>query len=401
MASLRNALIGEYRILESLGAGGMGEVYKAVHTRLGRVIAIKVLSPGLVDDPAFQRFYSEASIQASLKHPGVAEYLGFHEYEGRPCILMEYVDGETLDALLRRRGPLPVAEAVAILRQVAEVAAHFHTQGVVHRDLKVSNVKLNSAGQVKILDFGIARGQRSDRLTRVGAVVGTPDALAPEQVRGEQATSATDVWQLGLVLYELLTARSPFHSGTTHETYARILAAEYPPLTQVLPTVPPGIARIVTRCFEKDPGRRFASGAELYQALCHWEQAPVPAPAVPRRALLYAGGAAAALLLVAGVVVAVRSWHHEESVTPQPPPVTPVPPTSADTREIVVDTADGKAEVYKDGKMVGATPYQVQARTGEKVNLVLRRDGFEDAPVEFNASEPHVYTYTLEPRKAP
>ena len=179
MASLLNASIGEYRVVESLGAGGMGEVYKAVHTHLDRVIAIKALLPGLADGPSLQRFYGEAGIQASLRHPGVAEYLGFYEYQGRPCILMEYVDGETLAAIIRRRGALP-PEAAPTLREIASVAAHFHAQGVVHRDLKSNNVKINSAGRVKILDFGIARQERQDRMTQVGAVIGTPEVLAPE-----------------------------------------------------------------------------------------------------------------------------------------------------------------------------------------------------------------------------
>src|SRR6266849_9582011 len=151
MASLLNALIGEYRVTELLGAGGMGEVYKATHTHLGRVIAIKVLSAGGSDPAAVQRFYSEANIQASLRHPGVAEYLGFYEYQGRPCIRMEYVDGETLSCILERRGALPTEEALSIARAMTAVVAHFHRQGVLHRDIKSSNVKISSDGAVKVL----------------------------------------------------------------------------------------------------------------------------------------------------------------------------------------------------------------------------------------------------------
>ena len=139
--SLVNALIGEYRLVEPLGAGGMGEVYKGVHQHLGRVIAVNILSPELADGPAIRRFYGEAKIQASLRHPGVAEYLGFYEYQGRPCILMEYVDGETLAAFIRRRAPIPPAEAAAIVREISAVAGHFHSLELVHRDLKTGNVK--------------------------------------------------------------------------------------------------------------------------------------------------------------------------------------------------------------------------------------------------------------------
>src|SRR5262249_3575969 len=150
---------------------------------LGRVIAIKMLSAGEAAFDTVRRFYSEASIQASLRHPGVAEYLGFYEYQGRPCILMEYVDGDTLSDILQRRGALLSREALGIARAVAAVVEHFHRQGVLHRDIKSSNVKINSAGAVKVLDFGIARLQTAKNLTRTGMVVGTPGILAPEQVR--------------------------------------------------------------------------------------------------------------------------------------------------------------------------------------------------------------------------
>jgi serine/threonine protein kinase len=393
MASLLNALIGEYRVVELIGAGGMGQVYKAVHTHLDRVIAIKALSPELADGPALQRFYGEAGIQASLKHPGVAEYLGFYEYQGRPCIFMEYVDGETLAAIVRRRGALPLAEAVRILRDIAAVAANFHAQGVVHRDLKSNNVKVNSAGRVKILDFGIARHRRSERLTRLGAVIGTPDALAPEQIRGAPVTEATDVWQLGVMFYELLTGRLPFQAASEPETFAKILAADYRPAE-----VPAGLKRILARCLERDASRRYANAAELLAALRAWELA---GEAAPRRRdwRVSLGGAAAAAVLIAiamiAIAVGVRAWHR----SPLPPPL-PVPPAAivspADVKTVTVDTMDGAADVFRDGNRVGVTPYRIEARTGEKIELVLRRPGYRDLPLQFEATERRSYTYTMQ-----
>jgi eukaryotic-like serine/threonine-protein kinase len=408
MASLLNASIGEYRVTESLGAGGMGEVYKAVHTHLGRVIAIKVLSPGLADGAALKRFYGEAGIQASLKHPGVAEYLGFYEYQGRPCILMEYVDGETLAAIIRRRGALPPAQAVGILREMAAVAAHFHAQGVVHRDLKTNNVKINSAGRIKILDFGIARHERADRMTQVGAVIGTPEALAPEQVRGAPATQATDVWQLGVMLYEALVGRLPFTAPTEQEMYARILAAEYPPAGRVEPGVAPSLDKIVARCLQRDPAKRYPSGAELEAALGAWEASdprpPVAAPPPvslstgrPRVAAWAAGGAGAAAVLVA-ILLALRGGG--QPAKPQPSDVTrprPVPAAPAEFKAVTVDTMDGTAEVFRRGERVGRTPYRIEAPQGQRIDLVLRREGFKDLPLEFEISERHNYTYTMEP----
>jgi eukaryotic-like serine/threonine-protein kinase len=403
--SFENAWIGEYRITELLGAGGMGEVYKAVHVHLGRVIAVKALSPGLADTASLHRFYAEANIQASLQHPGVAEYLGFHECQGRPCILMEFVDGETLASILKR-GPLPIRDAARIMREIASVAAHFHAQGVVHRDLKSHNIKVTSAGRVKVLDFGIARYQNADRLTRTGAVIGTPQSLAPEQVRGEGATQAADVWQLGVLFYELLTGRLPFQADTTHETFARILNAPCPSVIQSRSDTPPALERILARCLEKDPARRYHSGGELYRALEEWE-ASAELPAAPprdRRALIASLAGVAVLAAIFGIVQLVRDGSDNPappgtaapvSVSPQPPPDAAPAVIGAET--VTVDTMDGVADVYREGRLVGTTPFRVEARQGERIELTLRRNGFKDRAVEFEPSQRHEYTYTLEP----
>ena len=411
MNSLENVLIGEYRLTESLGAGGMGEVYKAVHVHLGRVIAVKILSPNLTDGPALQRFYNEADIQASLKHPSVAEYLGFYEYQGRPCILMEYINGVTLSTLIRTRGALPAAEAVGILREVASAIAHFHAQGVVHRDLKTSNIKITESGQVKILDFGIARHQRSDHLTHLGAVVGTTESLAPEQVRGEPAGFPTDVWQLGVLFYELLTGRLPFQAPTTHETYQRILSANYVPIRQIQPDVPDAVSRVVSRCLQKEPVRRYPTATELYQALCLPGQGmPAQRQAwfIPIRRAWAWGSLAVVLVVIAISFVLLQGYHSGEDVPgseaekaggPMEEAISQSSNTDASIKTITVDTMDGIAQVIQGEKPVGITPFQVNAHMGESVNLVLRRDGFEDLPVLFEVSERQVYTYVLKPRK--
>jgi serine/threonine-protein kinase len=422
MASLLNVLIGEYRVVELIGAGGMGEVYKAVHTHLGRVIAIKALSPDLADGLALERFYGEAGIQASLKHPGVAEYLGFYRYKGRPCILMEYVDGETLASLIRRRGPLPLPEAVGILRSIAAIAANFHAQGVVHRDLKANNVKITSAGQVKILDFGIARTEGSLRLTRTGAVIGTPETLAPEQVRGEPTTEATDIWQLGVLFYELLTGRLPFHATSEHEIYGRILTADFPPIAQSRPQFPSALEKIVARCLQKDPAKRFRSAAELCDALGAWEASLVPVPPAPKRppsplwgeslaawqravaavrSWLAASPAAAvvlgamAVLLLVGVAAGVR-WHGPHGQPGTDIQVNPPSPPPNGARTVTVDTVDGMAQVFQEGKLVGVTPFKIEAPPGQTIELLLRREGFKDLPLQLDAGERRRYTYTLE-----
>jgi serine/threonine protein kinase len=410
MSLLVNTLIGEYRLTEPLGAGGMGEVYKAVHVHLGRVIAIKVLSSSMMDGHALQRFYNEANIQAGLKHPSVAEYLGFYEYQERPCILMEYVDGETLSTLIQKQGALPAARATEIMREIAAAIAHFHAQGVVHRDLKTSNIKMATSGYVKILDFGIARHERSDRLTQLGAVVGTTEALAPEQVRGEPASFATDVWQLGVLFYELLTGHLPFQAVTIHETYNRILSAEYPPLRQWRPDLPDAIVKIVSRCLQKAPARRYPSARELHQALCSCEK-----PAAKRWPAglhsfrpAWAWGGIGVLLVAAAITIGVWKWnregsgdlssreivvHEDEGLSGNPSRAEPA------VKIITVDTMNGSAQVVREEMPVGATPFQIKAHMGDRINLILRREGYKDLPVQFEVSERQVYTYILKPGK--
>ncbi|MBN1567264.1 MAG: serine/threonine protein kinase [Acidobacteria bacterium] len=410
MSLLTNALIGEYLLTESLGAGGMGEVYKAVHTHLGRVIAVKVLSPGLTDGPALQRFYNEADIQASLKHPSVAEYLGFYEYQGRPCILMEYVDGETLAAVIQRRGALPADEALKIQQEITAAIAHFHAQGVVHRDIKTGNIKITSSGQVKILDFGIARHQRADRLTRLGAVVGTTEYMAPEQVRGEPAGFATDVWQLGVLFYELLAGHLPFQAATTHEIYLRILSGDFIPIRRLRPDVPDSIGQIVSRCLQKEPSRRYPSASELYQALSSWDKSSAIAQTVKlhRFRPAWAWGVPAFLLFAIAAIISLQMRDQNDSgergggaivANQNAEAASGSSGAEASIKVITVDTMDGAAQVFQGEKAVGATPFKIKARVGDKVNIILRRDGFKDLPVQFDVSERYFYTYTLMPIK--
>jgi serine/threonine-protein kinase len=391
MPSLVDQYIGEYRVLELIGKGGMGEVYKARHAHLGHTIAIKVLSPDLAGTPALERFYVEADIQARLKHPGVAGYLGFFEYGGRPCILMEYVDGESLAAVIARRGALPFAEAVRWSREIADAAAHFHALGIVHRDLKSSNVKIDSAGHIKILDFGIARRETGSHLTRTGAVIGTPCALAPEQIRGETVTPAVDIWQLGVLFYEMLSGELPFRSETAEGMYARILQDDAAPLGSRRPGVPAALEKIAARCLRKNPGQRYASAAELRDALLAWEQSrggSVPPWLSWRKIAIAIGGP----VLVAALLLGVRSWTAAPVVET---PAAPAAPAGV-VQTVTVDTADGPAQVLRDGKPAGTTPFRITAAPGTKVGMVLRRPGFKDLDVEFEITERREYTYTMQ-----
>jgi len=412
MASLLNVLIGEYRVSELLGAGGMGEVYKATHTHFGRVIAVKVLTSGESDPATVKRFYSEAKIQASLRHPGVAEYLGFYEYHGRPCILMEYVDGQTIASILERRGSFPPQEAFRIAQAIAAVVAHFHEQGVLHRDIKTNNIKIGSDGRIKVLDFGIARLQSTRNLTSTGVVIGTPGMLAPEQVNGQTVTPATDVWQFGVMVYEMLSGRLPFRADNTRELYAQILNAKPAPLI-THPTLPAGFEKVVNRCLQKDPGKRYASGRELLAALDALEgrkesaPAPVPAPrfeavidAKPPVSLrlvgLIAGGVVVLVAIVVGVVQWSRPTTAETGVSPCVEPSSETETNSGEMRTVTLSTVGVSAQVFCGGHLVGMTPYPLKAKVGDKVKLVLRSEGYKPKDVSFNVTERAEYNESLD-----
>ena len=262
--------IGVYEIQTLLGAGGMGEVYRARDTKLGREVAIKILPHVFTSSPErLARFEREARILASLNHPHVAAIYGVEEAEGLRAIVLELVEGETLaDRLLG--GPVPVAEALAIARQIADALDAAHEKGIIHRDLKPANIKVTPDGVVKVLDFGLAKviagdGSTADLTqsptvtaggTREGAVLGTAAYMSPEQARGRAVDKRTDIWAFGCVVYELLTGRRPFARDTMSDTIAAILERDVD-FAALPSTTPPAITRLLQRCLEKDARRRL------------------------------------------------------------------------------------------------------------------------------------------------
>ena len=261
--------IGAYEVGELLGAGGMGQVYRARDMRLGRDVALKVLPDVVAADPERRaRLEREARMLASLNHPNIATLYGVEESPDGVALVMELVDGDTLAdrlALRRDTAGLPVHEALAIARQIAEALEFAHAQGIVHRDLKPANVKVRVDGNVKVLDFGLAKAfvppsENGVTVTAMSvdahAVVGTPAYMSPEQARGEVAGPQADIWSFGVVLYELLTGVSPFARPTTAETLANVLDAQ--PDYSCLPAgLPPMAGHLIRRCVEKVPKRRW------------------------------------------------------------------------------------------------------------------------------------------------
>lgn len=385
--------IGEYRLVDRLGAGGMGEVWRAEHVRLGRTVAVKLLSGDAVDPSFADRFLNEARIQASLQHPNIATLFELVQHGDRPCIVMEYVDGETVAELLRREGPMRTDRALAVLRQVVDAVAYVHERGIVHRDIKANNVKLTADGTAKLLDFGIARGTTSPRLTLRGQFIGTLHACAPEQLRGGAADQRSDVWSLGVLLYELVTGRVPFDADSVGEFVREVERGSYPPAADLVADVPPAVDRLIARCLEPDPERRFQSAGELAAALLHGggdapahdppgrEHPPVAAPFVPvrgRRERWPLVAAAALLAVVAVVALAVRSCP---SGGPGAATATPLPTARARSggpveATVSIGLVGATAKVTANGRSVGTTPCRFSAPVGSQVEVVLEVDGY-------------------------
>ena len=272
--------IGPYELIDSIGKGGMGEVYLALDRRLGRKVAIKLL-PDLGNgcDERSGRFEQEARAASSLNHPNILTVYETGRIERGRFLVTEYVDGETLRQRMTRepRGPIPVGEAIEIAAQIAGALEAAHAAGIIHRDIKPENVMIRRDGLVKILDFGIAKinpmllspgmPESQQVITRTGAVLGTVTYMSPEQARGLPVDHRTDIFSLGVVLYEMLAQQRPFGGETPGDSIVSLLTCDPVPLARSAPDIPPALARIVSRCLQKEPDQRFQSTGDLGFAL--------------------------------------------------------------------------------------------------------------------------------------
>ena len=258
---------GRYRVLKRLGSGGMADVYCAEDAQLGRRVALKVLHRRYAEDPQFvERFRREASSAAGLQHPNIVGIYDRGEWDGTYYIAMEFVEGRTLKDIVLEKGPAPPAAAIDITLQILRAARYAHKRGIVHRDIKPQNVLIDQEGRVRVADFGIARAGTSD-MTETGSIMGTAQYLSPEQAQGRPVDARSDLYSIGVVLYELLAGQVPFDAETP-VTVALMQVNETPvPPGQRNPEVPPALDAVVMRGLEKDPARRFADADEFIAAL--------------------------------------------------------------------------------------------------------------------------------------
>jgi serine/threonine protein kinase len=255
--------IGKYRVVEPIGRGGMGSVYKAHDPFLDRMVAIKVMvEEADVGTEARQRFLREAQSAARLNHPNIITVYELGEDRGQTFIVMELLEGEPLSRVITRIPPLPFRRKLDLMRQICDGLAFAHRRGVVHRDIKPANIFVLQNGHVKILDFGIARVGTSE-LTRTGLLMGTPNYMSPEQARGRRSDTRSDIFSVGVVFYELLTGRKPFVGEDYFETLEKVRSEEPPPLAQAAPGVPAALIRVVQQALAKEPAARYQTLEDL------------------------------------------------------------------------------------------------------------------------------------------
>ena len=264
--------LGVYEVLSAIGAGGMGEVYKARDTKLDRDVALKILPDAFVHDPErLARFQRAAKVLASLNHPNIAAIHGLEESGGSPALVLEYVEGPTLQDRIAR-GPIPLDEALPIARQIAEALEAAHEQGIIHRDLKPANVKVKDDGTVKVLDFGLAKALQPDlsdldaansptmtmtaAATKMGVIMGTAAYMSPEQARGKTVDKRADIWAFGVVLFEMLTGRQVFAGTDISLTLAAVLRQDMD-WTELPSDTPHSVRRLLRRCLDRDHKRRL------------------------------------------------------------------------------------------------------------------------------------------------
>jgi serine/threonine-protein kinase len=259
--------IGKYRVLERIGRGGMGTVYRAIDETLHRDVAIKVLNAELNDPEVAKRFRAEAITVARLSHPGIATIYELFQSDGQWLMVMEFLRGETLEHMVERMGPLSPQRTAEIGMQTLAALAHAHAMGVVHRDLKPANIMMTETGAIKIMDFGIARVAGTEHLTSAGFMMGTPAYMAPEQVMGHEIDARADLYAMGVVFYRLTTAKLPF-KGDTPFAMAQSQVNDPPtPIGMVRSDLPPWVGEVTTRALAKNPDERFQSAADFHESL--------------------------------------------------------------------------------------------------------------------------------------
>ena len=384
--------LGRYEILESIGVGASSTVFKARDTLIGRIVAIKTLQAGLNDDAWRERFMSEARIIGQLSHPRIVKLhdVGIDETSGSPYLVMEFVVGQTLEKHVAAKKP-ELQQVYSWGAALARALAYAHEQGIIHGDIKPANIMINQDGRVMLTDFGIARF--AAHVTQAGGLRGTPAYLSPEQIEGKPTDGRSDIFSLGIVLYQLATGQRPFQSDSVDAVCAQILKAKITPPTKVNPMLPRAFDGIIERCLARNPANRYANGEILsteLEALAGQPLATARPKAIRNRSITTAlrySVAAAALVLAIAVPIAARFYRHNLRLPPAPVATyaTPKPPTDLplwrDTEASAALATETPAEELPVRPLVQPKPARTAKRKLEaaKANATVADAGADGA----------------------
>jgi serine/threonine protein kinase len=393
-----------YQIIEELGRGGMGTVYKVLDKEVNEKIALKVLKPEISFDlKIIERFRNELKIARKISQPNVCRMYDLMKESGTYFITMEYVSGEDLKSTILRLGQISIGKALIIAKQICSGLAAAHQLGIVHRDLKPHNIMIDRAGNVRIMDFGIARSTKTRGLTEPGAIIGTPEYMSPEQSLGDEVDIRSDIYSLGVVLFELVTGKVPFE-GTTAVSVAMKQKMELPPEPMSInDQIPEEFNHLILKCLEKDPKRRYQSADEVLEEIIRIERGfPTTDSIRPekRTSKVIPGRRTPKFLVPGALVLAVailvmglfyfKPWQRSPGVLDEK--------LSAQSGFFEITSEPEGADVYLDDKLLGKTPLKQELPSGSH-ELRLAYSGYKMKTADLNIETGRIFveTYILEP----
>lgn len=385
-----------YRLTKKIGSGGMGNVYKAYNASLNRTAAVKILH----EESFAERFKNEAYIQSSINHPNIAMLYEYAKCNNKLCIVMEYVEGETLSDILYRKGKLSNSETENILRQIVSALAYLHKKEIIHRDIKPQNFKITADGTVKMLDFGIAKHKYSPKLTQLGFVVGTIEYLAPEQFEQKEEMKS-DIWSLSVMLYELLTGFMPFDATNPVVMRAKIVKGSFTNPQLLVPVISNKMATIIERGLKVNPASRI-SAAEIEKVLndnrfnggeTKLNKLPFKLPSKKNMAII--ASAIVVLMLIIFLKEKTPDIPINNSQT-EPQTETNSSGINQDKVSINVPGITNAVLITPDNKVL-TLPYTIKGKEGDKFKFTIKADGYEEKKIEVEISpRRNSYDYNLD-----
>lgn len=409
MRFVANQKILHYRVVDPIGAGGMGEVYRAVHETLGRVVALKILTSNRGGGTDFvAHFFEEAKILANLQHANIATLYDFFEYDGLLCMAMEFIGGRGLDEIICESEGLPLHEAVPIFKDIVRAVGYIHECGIQHRDIKPANIRIDQRGIAKLLDFGIAQDAISGSTSKSDRVLGTLQYMAPEQLSGKKSDHRVDIWALGVLFYEMLMGRLPFDKETVAEYLDEVKNSKRSEAIIRLAPLSESVKTLISHCLQRSPARRYQSIRQLEHDLYRLQFAQAPSPVADsyrKQALKWlrvSRTSKIAGLTAFGIGAVLLSLHvsrlhlaRDETAMPRQLASSEMLKHLDNEGQSIIEAENRVpfrisiagdypvAEVYRGNEHLGVTPFEGLAPIGARLAYTLKHPDYKEKPVEF------------------